>query len=184
MAIDGIKFSGAVLAGGRSSRFGQDKALYVYNGQLLAGWALESLRGANERFLVSSRPYDLGVPVYPDFYPGSSLGGLHAALFYATHDWVAIAACDMPFLTTDYWQKLLTHIEDVQAVVVQGPSGRLEPLAALYHRALLPLAEAQLKMGDFKLQAFLETAQTRVVPWETLGVDARMFSNANRLTDL
>ncbi len=173
-----------MLAGGRSSRFGQDKALYVYNGQPLAAWALDSFAKADERFLVSSRPYDLGVPVHPDLYPGSSLGGLHTALFHAVNDWVAVAACDMPFLTPDYWQRLLRHTQGVQAVVVRGPDGRLEPLAALYHKVLLPSAEARLQAGDFRLHALLETVQTLVVPWETLGVDARTFVNANRLTDL
>ena len=184
MMASSHKFSGAVLTGGRSSRFGQDKALYVYNGKPLAGWALESLAGADERFLVSSRPYDLGVPVYPDLYPGSSLGGLHAALVHAANNWVAVAACDMPFLTADYWQRLLAHTEGVQAVVVRGPDGKLEPLAALYRETLLPLAEAQLETGTFKLQTLLETAQTRILPWANLGVDAQTFVNANRLTDL
>ena len=184
MLAENPKFSGAVLAGGRSSRFGQDKALYVYEGKPLAMWALGSLTGADERFLVSSRPYDLGVSVHADLYPGSSLGGLHTALFYAAHPWVAVAACDMPFLTADYWQRLLTHTEGVQAVVVRGPDGRLEPLAALYHKSLSASAEAQLQKGKFKVQALLETAQTCVVPWETLGLDAQTFVNANRLTDL
>lgn len=179
-----VRFSGAVLAGGRSSRFGQDKALYVYNGQPLAAWALGSLTGADERFLVSSRPYNFGVPVHPDLHPGSSLGGLHTALFHAANSWVAVAACDMPFLTADYWTRLLEHTEGVQAVVVRGPDGRLEPLAALYHKTLVSSAEERLKAGDFKLSGLLETAQTRVVPWETLAVDARTFVNANRLTDL
>ncbi len=184
MTAGSHKFSGAVLAGGRSSRFGQDKALYVYDGRPLAMWALESLAEADERFLVSSRPYDLGVPMYSDLYPGSSLGGLHAALSCAAHVWVAVAACDMPFLTADYWQRLLEHTEGAQAVVVRGPDGRLEPLAALYRKELLPLAEAQLEAGKFRVQALLETTQTCVVPWETMGVDARTFVNANRLTDL
>ncbi len=184
MATSNPKFSGAVLAGGRSSRFGQDKALYVYKDKPLAVWALESLTGADERFLVSSRPYDLGVPVHADLYPGSSLGGLHAALSYAAHTWVAVAACDMPFLTMTYWQRLLEHTEGVQAVVVRGPDGRLEPLAALYKKTLLPLAEAQLETGTFKLQTLLEKTQTRILLWENLGVDAKTFANANRLADL
>lgn len=177
-------FSGAVLAGGRSSRFGQDKALYVYNGKPLAVWALESLAGADERFVVSSRPYDLGVPVHADLYPGSSLGGLHAALSYAAHTWVAVAACDMPFLTAGYWQRLLEHTDGVQAVVVRGPDGRPQPLAALYHKTLLPPAEEQLGAGEFKVRALLEKVQTRILPWENLGVGVRTFVNANRLTDL
>lgn len=179
-----MTFSGTVLAGGRSSRFGQDKALYVYNGESLLSWAVESLKDADERFIVSSRPYSFGVPVYPDLYPGSSLGGLHAALAYAAHDWVAVAACDMPFLTTDYWQKLSAHTEDVQAVVVRGPDGRLETLAALYHKTLSSSAEERLRAGNFRLSGLLEEAEVRVLAFDTLGFDPNVFINLNRAEDV
>ena len=179
-----MKVSGAVLAGGRSSRFGQDKASYLYQGKPLAVWALESLKKADERFLVSSRPYNFNVPVYPDLYPGSSLGGLHAALTYANQDWVALAACDMPFLTPEYWQKLLAQTEGTHAVVVTGPEGKREPLAALYHKSLLPLAKYQLQRGNFRIQAFIREANARILPFERLELDSKTFFNANYLADL
>ena len=179
-----MKFSGAVLAGGRSSRFGQDKASYLYGGKPLAVWALESFTAASERFLVSSRPYSFGVPVYGDLYPGSSLGGLHAALTYASQEWVALAACDMPFLTPEYWQQLLAQTGGTHAVVVTGPEGKREPLAALYHKSLLPLAETQLEHGQFKIQEFIQKADVRVLAFTAFGLEPKTFFNANYLADL
>ncbi len=185
-------FSGAVLAGGRSSRFGTDKAHYVYRGKPLLEWVLESMGTADERFIVSSRPYDLGVPVYPDVIEGgSSLSGLHAALSYAAYDWVALAACDMPFLTPSYWELLLDETRDgVQVVIVRSETGRLESLAALYHRSLLPTVSAQLAAGNLKMRAVAEEAAeraaVRVLPWSEVkpiaGPEALL--NANRLGDL
>ncbi len=172
------------MAGGRSSRFTQDKASYLYEGKPLAVWALDSFTAASERFLVSSRPYNFGVPVYGDLYPGSSLGGLHAALTYAKHDWVALAACDMPFLTPDYWQQLLSQVGDAHAVVVSGPEGKLEPLAALYHTSLLPLAQRRLETGQFKIQTFVKEAAARILDYGGLELDPKTFFNANHLTDL
>lgn len=178
-----MTFSGAVLAGGRSSRFTQDKAEYRFRGKPLAAWVLESLAHADERFIVSNRPYNFGMPVYPDRYPGSSLGGLHAALTHAAHDWVAVAACDMLFLTTAYWDELLKRSGGARAVVVVGPNGLPEPLAALYHKSLAGLAERQLEAGDFKLQTFVAAA-AHLVPWQELGVAEQTFLNANRLSEL
>lgn len=176
------------MAGGRSSRFGQDKALYVYRGKPLAAWVLESFFADDgpfaERLIVSNRPYDFGVPVYPDIYPGSSLGGLHAALTYATYDWVALAACDMPFLTPTYWQQLLAYRSGADAVVVEGPQGRLEPLAALYHKRLLPNAERRLQAGDLKIRAFLAETHACIIPSAALTLDAQTLLNANRPAEL
>jgi len=178
------RFSGAVLAGGRSSRFGTDKALYVYRGRALLEWVLASLEEAEERFIVAGRPYDVGVPFHPDLRPGGgSLSGLHAALHHAREDWVALAACDLPFLTGAYWRTLLEHTAGAKAVLVRGPTGRLEPLAALYHKDLLTLVEAQLAAGDYRMHALAQEA--RVLPWAQVAhVGERALLNANRLEDL
>lgn len=176
-------FSGAVLAGGRSSRFGQDKAQYLYRGKPLVRWVLDSLSPAAERFIVANTPVKFDVPVYPDIHPGSALGGLHAALTHASYDWLALAACDMPFLSADYWLALAAHHERVEAVVVLR-EGRLEPLAALYHKRLLPRIEMQLATKQYKLRGLLEPSYTRTVAFETLHLPERTLLNANRLSDL
>ena len=87
-------------------------------------------------------------------------------------------------MTPDYWQQLLGQTGDVQAVVVSGPEGRLEPLAALYHKGLLPLAERQLETGQFKIQTFIEQTDAHVLGFEGLELDPKTFFNANYLADL
>lgn len=158
--------------------------MYSYRGKPLAAWVLGSLGDADERFIVSDRPYSFGVPVYPDLYSGSSLGGLHAALLHATQSWVALAACDLPFLTADYWDELLKRREGARAVVVTGPDGHHEPLAVLYHKSLSGLAERQLRASDLEIQAFVGAAPARLVPWRELGVAEKTFVNANCFSDL
>ncbi|ADI13717.1 molybdenum cofactor guanylyltransferase [Truepera radiovictrix] len=180
-------FSGAVLAGGRSSRFGSDKARYRYRGKTLLERALASLSGADERFVVSGRPYAVGVPVYPDVIAGGGpLSGLHAALLYATRDWVALAACDLPHLTPTYWSLLWAERAGAEVVVVRSAAGRLEPLAALYHRALLPTVTEQLEAGEGRMHALVARVNAREVPWERVraAVGAQVLLNANTPSDL
>lgn len=144
-------YSGAVLAGGASGRFGEDKALFVYRGKPLLLWVLESLRGAEERFIVANRPYvGFGVPVYPDLLPGAdSLSGLHSALAHARFPWVAVAATDLPFLTRGFWDFLYeqARASPYPVVAVYSPEGHLEPLMALYHKDCLPQVERQIREG-------------------------------------
>ncbi|GGM95467.1 molybdenum cofactor guanylyltransferase [Thermus composti] len=179
-------YSGAVLAGGASRRFGEDKALYPYRGKPLLLWVLESLSGASERFIVANRSYEgFGVPVYPDFLPeADSLSGLHSALSHAKNPWVAVAACDLPFLSPAYWAFLY---EKAQAsphpvVVVQNPEGHLEPLMAFYHRDCLPQVERQIREGDFRLRRVVEALGATQVPGEEVVArfGREVFLNANR----
>lgn len=183
-------YSGAVLAGGRSRRFGEDKALYPYRGKPLLLWVLESLSGASERYIVANRPYEgFGVPVYPDLLPGAdSLSGLHSALFHAKNPWVAVAACDLPFLSPAYWAFLY---EKAQAsphpvVVVQNPEGDLEPLMAFYHKDCLPQVERQIREGDFRLGRVVEVlGATYMAAKEVVArFGERVYLNANRRADL
>lgn len=183
-------YTGAVLAGGRSRRFGEDKALYVYRGKPLLLWVLESLEGAQERFIVANRPYPgFGVEVYPDAIPGGdSLSGLYTALLHAKTPWVAVAACDLPFLTPGYWgflyEKALASPYPVVAAL--GEEGHMETLAAFYHRDLLPFLEAQLRAGDLFLGRAAGVYGATRVPFPELAsrFGEELFVNANRKEEL
>jgi molybdopterin-guanine dinucleotide biosynthesis protein A len=182
-----MQWSGAVLAGGGSTRFGQDKALYVYKGKSLMAWVMDSMVEASERYVVANRPYPGWGPVYPDLNPGGdTLSGLHSALAHAQFDWVALAACDQPFLTVDFWRYLLKYARpDIQAVVAWS-GDFFEPLGALYHKALEPEVLRRLEAGELKMQLLLQS-----IPYLALDkaeLEARfgtyLFLNANHLGDL
>lgn len=183
-----MTFSGAVLAGGRSARFGADKARFIWRGKPLMQHVLESLEEADERFIVANRPYpEFGLPVYPDVIPGGdSLSGLHAALLYARSPWVAVAACDLPRLDARFWRRLLEARGQGLAVVALGPSGYPEPLAALYSKAVLPIATRHLQQGELRVGAVLEAARAVRIPWEALAgdFDPDLFANVNTPSDL
>lgn len=145
------------MAGGLSSRFGQDKARYPYLGKPLLRWVLEGLQEAGERFVVAGRDYpEFGVPVYADLFSGGgAMSGLYTALAHARSDWVAVAACDQPFLGAEYWGYLLGQAQAGYQAVVASSGGTLEPLGALYHKGLGPTVLERLRSGNFGLQALL-----------------------------
>ena len=190
-----MSYSGAVLAGGLSSRFAskrkpQDKALFVYRDKPLAQWALDSLEGASERFIVANRDYPFDVPVHGDLLPGGgSLSGLHAALHVAKEEWVALAACDMPFLTPAFWALLLQHRpetpEGAPIVIGKGPGNAFQPLAALYHRSLLGRVAQNIEAERLSLHRLAREEGAAVIPWRELSpLGKDLFLNANRKDDL
>jgi len=181
-------FSAAILAGGRSRRFGRDKALAPYHGKPLLQWVLESLSEADERLIIANRPYPLfGIRRIADIIPtSSSLSGLHAALASAKHQWVAVAACDLPHLRPSFWRLLRRHSGPWDAVMVRHDSGRLEPLAALYHRSVLSMVETQLQRGDLSLHHLARNLNTRYLRARTVysATSLRVLLNVNTVSDL
>lgn len=180
-----MSFSAAILAGGYSSRFGQDKARFVYQGKALLEWVKTSLSASDDLFIVANRQYnEFGLSVHNDIVPQQGpLSGLHAALHQAKHNWLALAACDLPFLTNTYWQALLAHTQTHQAVLVTK-EGKLEPLAALYNKSILPIVETQLKARQRPVHELIKKIDARIIPIETLELDPKLLSNINYLDDL
>jgi len=145
---------GYVLAGGKSSRMGQNKAFLDILGQPLVVAIARSIAAVAEDVTLVGDPLiyaDLGFPVIADRYPGCGpLAGIHAALHHTQHDWNLIAACDMP-VPQPVWAGLLDQSRQAFDCIMPTTAGRLEPLGALYHRRCLPAIEGALSDGRYKV---------------------------------
>ncbi|WP_109809516.1 molybdenum cofactor guanylyltransferase [Sphingosinithalassobacter portus] len=100
-----MKLLGAILAGGRSTRFGTDKAAALLAGKPLLDHVAECLARQCDDVIVCGRDWPGRVAVAdrpgPDLGP---LGGLNAALHHAAeqgYDAVLSAGCDTPQLPDD-----------------------------------------------------------------------------------
>ena len=179
--------SGAVLAGGRSSRFKTDKALHLWRGRTLLEHALDSLEGCGERFVVGGDYAVKGIKVYPDLEPHlGSLHGVARALGLARCDRVAVTACDMPNLSPAYWD-WLANLTPCDVLMPRSADGDLEPLAAVYSRACLPLIQRHLERGELKMTGWWTVPlEITVIDWPAVqsrfGGD--LFLNANTPADL
>ena len=180
-------FAGVVLTGGRSRRFGRDKARFFHRGLPLSAWVMASFADARVRFLVGRGPSPLaGVPLYPDRLGEGPLAGIHAALLQSPAPWVALAATDLVGLSPRFWRLLWARRGGAPVVVAEGPGGAPEPLAALYARGLWPLAERLLLTGERRARALLLAVPAVVVPWAAVWAAAGegALLNANRPADL
>ena len=179
-----MEFSAAILAGGQSRRFGSDKALYEYNGKPLMQWVIDSLSESSDLFIVANKSYpQFSLPVYEDLLePNGPLVGIYSALQFAKFDWLAIAACDMPFLTKDYWRLLLAKNKDSQAVVLRSGRG-LQPLAALYHVKIKETIEKQLLQKRYSVQEMFALLKPLIIDIQESGIEEKTFSNFNYKND-
>lgn len=181
----------AILAGGRSTRMGFNKALADLGGRPVIESIIAQLRPlADEVFIVSDQAKlyaPFGVPCRPDVWPGlGALGGLYAALHYATSPHVLCTACDMPFLAPALMPFLLS-LRHTAEVVMPRLHGEAEPLRAVYHRDCLAPVGAALQAGQRRLVAFLPQVRVRWVETAELlarDPDLRSFINLNTPADL
>jgi molybdopterin-guanine dinucleotide biosynthesis protein A len=176
-----VKRAGFVLVGGKSSRMGCDKALLPFHGEPLARHiaAVVATAAGSAIFVGNPEVYrHLGYAVVNDRKPGlGPLSGIHTALSVSDRDWNLIVACDMPELTAPFLKNLLDLAEqcDADCLAPAGPSGRPEPLCAVYHRRTLPRIEAALEAGVLKVMQALSGANISVHPV----TDAALFQNCN-----
>ena len=164
-----VSHAGYVLAGGRSSRMGRDKALLPFRGGALVESVARAVGlAAGSAVLVGDpRLYEhLGYPAIPDLYPGAGpLGGILTALSHSSADWNLVAACDMPELSGGFLGLLVEAAEGfaADALVPIGPSGRPEPLCAVYHRRSRRALEGALGRGVRSVRAALENLRATLV---------------------
>jgi molybdenum cofactor guanylyltransferase len=161
---------GFVLAGGRSSRMGCDKALIELNGIRLLSRAAQVVSAAVGSATLIGDPEKyggLGYPVQADILTGCGpLAGIHAALSVSGADWNLILACDMPEVESAFLIQLLDRAEqgDKDCLLPAGPSGRPEPLCGVYHRRALPAVRRALESGVRKVLDGLAGLRVEVLP--------------------
>jgi len=182
---------GFILVGGASRRMGRDKALLDFAGQpLFERIAHELSVVASAVSLVGARQTHSSFQNVPDVYQQwGALGGIHAALMAAKTDWAAVVACDLPFVTSALFERLVTFVNNTtDAVVPIQADGRPQPVCALYRVApCLPEIEKLVSTGEHTPRALLATVRTRCVEFSEIrdlqGAE-HFFFNLNRPGDL
>ncbi len=159
-----------IQAGGQSSRMGEDKALKPFLGRPLIHRVIERLAQiADEMIVTTNRPADyafLNQRLVADLKPGrGALGGLYTAVASASHPFVAVAACDMPFASQMFFEsaRRLMVEEEADVVIAKTDEG-YEPLHALYRReTCLPAIEAAIDADQWKVIAWFPQVKVRVL---------------------
>lgn len=157
-----------ILAGGKSRRFGGNKALYRYRGAHLITYPADRLATRfNEVIIIAkdSTSYsELEYVVLEDLLSYQTpLAGIYTGLCHTQNDWNFFLACDMPMITIEVIETLARAIprssDNCEIIVPRTPEG-LQPLAAFYHKSLADVfmrtAEQSRTVKDFILRRSAE----------------------------
>ncbi|WP_293337310.1 molybdenum cofactor guanylyltransferase [Microcoleus sp. CAWBG58] len=182
------KIAVIVLAGGRGSRMGTDKALLEIEGKSLLQRACEVAAALTPQVYV--------LTAWPDRYrstatqksqflveynPGSGpLVALTQGLTDISADWILLLACDLPLLDSriiDNWASKLTEFPPSTLAVVPYQNSRWEPLCGFYRKQSLSSLQSFIDKGGSSFQEWLN--QIQAIPLPVGEPEALMLSNCN-----
>jgi molybdenum cofactor guanylyltransferase len=159
---------GYILAGGKSSRMGRDKALMELAGKPLIRHAVKKLRRVcmDVRILSNNEELESFAPIVRDLHPGCGpISGMEAGLLHSIFEWNLFMAVDMPFLPSSFVFSVVRHfVRDAERgdrgvrVRMYTVDGRPQPGFCLLHKDLAPFLTAALERGEYKLLPALRSA--------------------------
>jgi molybdopterin-guanine dinucleotide biosynthesis protein A len=183
--------TGYVLAGGESSRMGQNKALLPIGGKPLVVRTARLVESVAGGAVVIGKPEayrELGLHAASDDWPSAGpLGGIATALGATKAPWNLVVACDLPYLTKAWLNYVIARglWSQADAVVPMNARGA-EPLCAIYHKRCEPAIRAELERGVRGVTEALEGIVVETIApheWKAFDSDGLLFKNMNSPQD-
>ena len=197
IAKDREPVTGIILAGGKSRRMGQNKALLRLGDKTLIEHVICPLREVtDELLLITNSPQKyahLNLPMHGDILPNAgALGGLHAGLTYASHELGLCVACDSPFLQPALLTYLISAMGTEDDAVVPYTEAedasdkkcqtKFQTLCAVYSKRCLPVIEQMVSASELRVHQLYRHIRCREVPpaiWKTFDAEGVSFFNVN-----
>jgi molybdenum cofactor guanylyltransferase len=185
-----------IMAGGGSTRFGQDKARATLAGQPMLTRMCDLLSAVSASIHIVAPPsrYEFAtVPVIPDRWPGEGpLGGIITALLHTSQQepnttWNLIISCDLPFLTPEFLTSLcdFAQASSAKAIVPESSQGR-EPLCACWQTSSASQLQSAFESGMRRVNDGLKLLNAEVLDeshWKRFDSAGRLFWNMNTPAD-
>src|SRR4051812_39094273 len=156
-----------ILAGGQSSRMGEEKAFLDFHGHLLIDHMIVIAKEVAEqmRIVGPKQKFSAFGQIATDIYPNRGpLGGIHAALKISRTEFNLMLAVDMPFIDPKFLKYLVKQAQHTEALVtVPRVEARFQPLCACYRKEFESVADQALAEGKNKIDALFAPERTRIV---------------------
>ena len=188
--------TGVILAGGKSRRMGQNKALMRLASATIIEHVIHQMRSVTtDLLLITNTPRlysHLGLPMYADIVPNmGTLGGIYTGLTHAANHTVLCVACDMPLLQPNLLSYLASILGEYDAVVPcvenSDPSvPKFQTLSAVYSKKCLPAIDQMFAEGELRVHALYDRIAARMMPpseWRRFDPQGLSFFNINTPAD-
>ncbi len=184
-----MEISAYILAGGKSRRFGSDKAQHLVDGDTMLERIYRAIAEAGFNVI-----YIIGRSEFPGLDPKSCipdrvgdkgpLGGIYTVLSHATSDRVFVISCDLPFVSSELIQAFVER-GNMHKHVIVSVEGRLQPLFGIFHKDGSRKLEELIELNELKVMRFIESLNAEIIDASTLkGYTKTSLTNVNTQQDL
>lgn len=185
-----LPFTALILAGGKSSRMGRDKALLPFGGKTMLEHTVDLTLPIFQEALVILRDrskiegLNLGrAKIHEDLFKNQGpLAGIYTGLAYSTTKAACVFTCDMPFIDEVLIRDLLHFWQDsIDALCFEDEKGRLQPFPGVYSRSSRFIIRALIDQGERSLGRFLEVASVKPLMLQKERI--QVLTNLNTIED-
>ena len=192
-----VRLTGGILAGGKSSRFGSNKALFrPTDGESFIEHSIGLLKQFCNELLISVSNDNIGdyqtllsqpeVSLVKDIHPDKGpLGGIESLLTASPNKWMLIVTCDMPYMNATTLSQMMERlkkesaVDGIKAIAWRTDTGNIKPFPMLIHQDTLTNVSQRIKDQRLRIKEMLEDVHTQ---WLTI-TDKSAFVNVNRRED-
>ncbi|HDO27133.1 MAG TPA: molybdenum cofactor guanylyltransferase [Bacteroidetes bacterium] len=167
--MDIFDVTGIILAGGQSSRMGEEKGLALLNRKPLVSYAVDALKPVCGSLVISANNFQkeyekYGYEVVEDQIKGiGPMGGVFSCIHRSSTRFNIVMSCDTPFVTPCLFQYLLDSIENFQAAIPVHDAGFIEPLCGVYATNVIWSLQLSIEKRNYKMLDFLKDIKYKKV---------------------
>jgi molybdenum cofactor guanylyltransferase len=185
-----MKMTCAILAGGKSTRMGQDKATIKIGEKALIRLVYERVREVFDNVVIISRLHNnienISIPILKDVVPfGNSMTGIASALLYSKTPYTFVVACDMPFLSKEAFKYMISETTGEDIIIPKTKSG-FEPLHAIYNQSCVAHFLRLIGQNRLKVTGVLPFVSVKELGEQPCFFKngSSVFTNINAMNDL
>ena len=178
-----MKLSAGILAGGKSTRMGQNKALLQLNNIRFIDKIAGELSGFSQVLISAAEKgvyEDTGIQiVYDEHRDIGPIEGIYQILSNATEEYVFICGADMPFIRHELVEYMAEFISSDYDCFCLTDNEHIHPLCAIYSKRMLGVIKALIDSGQYRLMKVLDSVRTKYIKLELSCFDKKLVKNIN-----
>ena len=178
-----MRLSAGILAGGKSTRMGENKALLTINNKRFIDRIADELSGFSQLIISAAHKGDYedidAEFVYDEHKDIGPIEGIYQILNASSEEYVFVCAADMPFVSKELVLYMTEFISSDYDCYVVMDEKHIHPLCALYSKKMLGVIRGLIEDGKYRLMNILDSVRTKYIKLEHTDFDRKIVKNIN-----